>query len=128
MIEDTFSITNTTKSTLPRVPFATIKEKVLGKKYDLSLVFIGDKKSQTLNNIYREKNKPTNCLSFSYDTNSGEIFLNLNKAKKEAKDFDKTFTDFVVFLFIHSLLHLKGMEHSSTMEEAENKFLKIFGI
>ena len=100
----------------------------MGEKYQLSLVFVGDKKSQTLNKSYRGKDQPTNCLSFSLGGNSGEIFLNLAKAKKEAPDFGRKFADFVAFLFIHSCLHLKGYEHSSRMETAENKFLKKFGI
>jgi probable rRNA maturation factor len=125
-MEEKFSITNTTKSTLPRVPFAKIKNVVLDEKYQLSLVFIGDKKSQQLNNSYRGKNQPTNCLSFSLDKNSGEIFLNLKKAEKEALKFGRKFDNFVAFLFIHSCLHLKGMEHSSRMEKAEVKLLKIF--
>ena len=127
-MQDTFSITNTTKSTLPGVPFAKIKEAVVGKKYSLSLVFIGQKKSQTLNNTYRGKNKPTNCLSFTLDKNSGEIFLNLTKAKLEAKLFDRQFDNFVAFLFIHSLMHLKGMEHGDKMERAEEKIRKVFKI
>lgn len=127
-MNDNFSITNTTKSKVPHVPFLEIKEKVVGKKYSLSLVFIGDKKSQKLNNTYRGKNNPTNCLSFSIDKNSGEIFINLSKAKKEAKNFDRKFDNFIAFLFIHSLMHLKGMDHSSTMEKAEGKIRKIFNI
>lgn len=127
-MNDNFSITNTTQSKLPPVPFLEIKDKALGKKYSLSLVFIGDKKSQELNNAYRGKNNPTNCLSFSLDKNSGEIFINLSKAKKEAKNFDRKFDNFVAFLFIHSLMHLKGMDHSSTMEKAEEKIRKIFRI
>ena len=125
-MSENFTITNTTKSTPPSVPFAKIKNAVLGEKYSLSLVFVGDKKSQTLNNSYRGKNKPTNCLSFSLDKNSGEIFLNLKKATREAKFFDRKFDNFVAFLFIHSCLHLKGYDHSSTMKEAEMKFEKKF--
>ena len=125
-MDENFTITNTTKSTPTSVPFAKIKTAALGQKYQLSLVFIGDKKSQELNSSYRGKNKPTNCLSFALDENSGEIFLNLGKAKKEAPDFDKNFENFVAFLFIHSCLHLKGFEHSSKMEKAEDKFLKKF--
>ena len=125
---DTFSITNTTKSTLPRVPFALIKEKTLGKKYNLSLVFIGEKKSQKLNYTYRGKNKPTNCLSFSIDKSNGEIFITLKKAKREAKLFERKFDNFIAFLFVHSLLHLKGFDHSSTMDKAEEKIRKVFKI
>lgn len=125
---DYFSISNTTRSKTPKIPFEEIKNKALGKKYSLSLVFVGDKKSQQLNNAYRGKNKPTNCLSFLLDKTSGEIFINLSKAKKEAKNFDRKFDNFIAFLFIHSLMHLKGMDHSSTMEKAEEKIRKVFGI
>src|ERR1035437_8510331 len=125
-MDENFTITNTTKSTLPRVPFAKIKEVMLGRKYELSLVFVGDKKSQTLNNSYRGKNEPTNCLSFSLSKNSGEIFLNLAKAQKEAPNFGPKFDNFVAFLFIHSCLHLKGMEHGDKIERAEEKIMEKF--
>jgi probable rRNA maturation factor len=128
MSEERFSITNNTKSTLPRVPFADIKRGVLGEKYCLSLVFIGEKKSKELNNSYREKNKPTNILSFPYSKDNGEIFINLIKVKKEIKKFDRNFENLVAFLFIHGCFHLKGMRHGSTMEKAEEKLRKKFGI
>jgi probable rRNA maturation factor len=125
-MEENFTITNKTKSAPKGVPFAKIKIAALGPKYQLSLVFVGDKTTQELNNSYRGKNQPTNCLSFSLDKTSGEIFLNFAKAKKEAPKFGREFDNFVAFLFIHSCLHLKGMEHGSTMERAEIKFLKEF--
>ncbi|MCX6701750.1 MAG: rRNA maturation RNase YbeY [Candidatus Zambryskibacteria bacterium] len=134
MEEDGFTITNKTKSTLPRVPFANIKNVVLGKKYSLSLVFIGEKKSIDLNLSYQGKNKPTNILSFPLDKNGpgcagrGEIFITLTLAKKEAGLFDRKPDNFVAFLFIHGLLHLKGMRHGSTMEGAEKKLRKKFNI
>ncbi len=128
MLEDRFTITNKTKSTLPRVPFASIKKEALGEKYSLSLVFIGKKKSTNLNYSYREKNKPTNILSFPLDKNAGEIFITLDLTKKEAKNFSRTHDNFVAFLFIHGLMHLKGMEHGSRMEEAEKKLRKKFNI
>jgi len=110
MVKEDFTITNKTKSTLSRVPFAKIKNVVLGKNYSLSLVFIGEKKSRELNCKYRGKNKPTNILSF----------LTPSLAKKEGLS--------VGFLLIHGLLHLKGIEHGSTMERAEIKLQKKFGV
>jgi len=123
-----FEITNKTKSTLSGVPFDKIKEAALGKKYNLSLVFIGDKRSRFLNKTYRQKDKPTNILSFTLDKNEGEIFINLAKAKKEAKQFERNFKNFVAFLFIHGLMHLKGFDHGSRMEKAEEKLRKQFGV
>ncbi len=122
------NITNLTKVAIPSVPFAQMKEVILGKKYNLSLVFISNKKSKELNNSYRQKNNSTNVLSFPLDKKSGEIFITPEVAKKEAPKFGKNYTNFVGFLFIHGCLHLKGMEHGSTMETAEEKFQKKFRI
>jgi probable rRNA maturation factor len=128
MPEERFSITNKTHSSVPAVRFDVMKKAVLGEKYSLSLVFIGEKKSAELNNSYREKNKPTNILSFPLDKNNGEIFITLSLTRKEAELFERKPDNFVAFLFIHGLLHLKGMKHGSTMEEAEKKLRKKFGV
>jgi probable rRNA maturation factor len=117
-----------TKDTLPRVSFAEIKKAILGEKYELSLVFCGNRKSKELNKIYRNKDYTPNVLSFPLDKNSGEIFINPHVAKKEAPLFEKSYQNFVGLLFIHGCLHLKGMEHGSTMDKAEKKFQKKFGI
>ena len=128
MQEKNFTITNKTKSTLPSVPFVNIKNAVLGKDYSLSLVFIGKNKSLDLNFSYRGKNNPTNILSFPLNKNTGEIFITPALAKKEAKAFGRQTDNFVAFLFIHGLVHLKGFEHSSRMEAEETKFRKKFGV
>lgn len=122
------SISNTTKGRFPSLPYQKMKDAVLGKKYELSLVFIGDKKSQNLNRTYRDKNKPTNILSFSLSKSSGEIFINLRLSKKQAKNFDRKFDNFIGFLFIHGLFHLKGFDHGDTMEKRESFLRKKFGI
>ncbi|MDB5254261.1 MAG: hypothetical protein JWL80_327 [Parcubacteria group bacterium] len=124
----TLSIINTTRGKAPSLPFVLMKDKSLGKKYEMSLVFIGDQRSRTLNRIHRNKDYPTNILSFELSKTSGEIFINLALAKRQAKKFDRTYPNFVAFLFIHGLFHLKGMDHGSTMERAEEKVRKEFGI
>ncbi len=118
-----FSIANNTKGKLPSLPFLRIKERVLGKSYDLSVVFIGDKRSRDLNKHYRGKDKPTNILSFPLSASEGEVFINLRQAKKDAPRFKKRYNTFVGFLFIHGLLHLKGMEHGRKMEQEEERFM-----
>jgi probable rRNA maturation factor len=123
-----FSITNKTRSKIPRLPFNDIKEAVLGESYELSLVFIGEKKSRELNKTYREKDKVANVLSFPLTENSGEIFISPAEARLHAPEFGKNFADFVGYLFIHGLFHLKGMEHGSTMEKAEKKVCEKFSL
>ena len=119
-----FSITNKTKGKLPSLPFVLIKNDILGKKYNLSIVFISLAKSKELNNTYRKINKPTNILSFPLSKKEGEILLCPELVKKETKKFGRNFRELLGFLVIHGMLHLEGMEHSSTMERRENFYDK----
>lgn len=123
-----FSIKNTTKGKLPSLPFALMKDEVLGKDYELSVVVVGDKKMAELNKTYRQKDAPTDILSFPLDNKSGEIFLDLNYAKKKALGFGRKFENFIGFLFIHGLVHLKGFDHGEKMEQEEIVFRKKFNI
>lgn len=125
---ETVEISNLTKGKLPRLPFVPLKDAILGKRYELSIVFSTPKISKDLNNHYRGKNHPTNILSFNISKNEGEIILEPKKIKTEYKDFGVSYESFLKYLLIHGMLHLKGMDHSSTMDKAEKKFLKMFGV
>jgi len=124
MTNELFDITNKTKGKLPRLPFLEIKNTVLGPKYELSLVFIGSTLSRRLNREHRGKDKPANVLSFPLTKTTGEIFIDLNHAKKQSPLFETTPEKFIGLLFIHGLHHLKGMEHGSRMEEGEEQIRK----
>ena len=105
------------------IPFSRLKNVVLGKNFELSLVFVDSAFSRRLNKTYRHQNKPANILSFPLSKKSGEIFIDLITAQKDAKKFGMTFRKFVIFLFIHGILHLKGMRHGDTMDRAEKQLL-----
>jgi len=123
-----FHITNTTKSKLPNFDFPKMKDAVLGKKYELSVIIIGKKEIQKLNKDYREINKPTDILSFPLSDDFGEIYINPEMTRIESKKFDRSYENFFAFIFIHGLVHLKGFDHGSTMESIEARFRKQFGI
>lgn len=112
--------------TIPSVPFLLIKEKILGKKYDLTVAFCSPSESQERNKEYRDKDYPTNILSFPLSKEEGEIYICLSTARRDAKKFDMSYEKFLYLLFIHGCLHLKGHDHGSTMEALENKYLEKF--
>lgn len=112
--------------TIPLVPFLQIKESILGKKYNLTVIFCTPKESREGNKKYRNKDYPTNILSFPLSKDEGEIYISLSTARKDAKNFELTPLQFTHLLFIHGVLHLKGFEHGSIMEELEDKYLKKF--
>lgn len=113
-----------TKGKLPRLPFSDIKEVVLGKRYELSIHFATPDEAQKLNITHRNKGYIPNTLSFSYTKTSGEIILCEEAMKKQYTDFELSYNDYVIYILIHSMLHLKGFEHGSTMEGKEAYFLK----
>jgi rRNA maturation RNase YbeY len=111
---------------LPDIPFVTIKEALLGKKYSLTVVFCSPKESQDYNRTYRGKDYPTNILSFPLNENEGEIYISPLIARRDAKKFEMSYVKFLHLLIIHGCLHLKGHAHGSTMEELEEKHLNTF--
>ena len=120
------TITNTTKGKLPRLPFVSIKNKILGEKYELGLTLLTPAKQKQINLKYRGKNETTNILSFPLSKISGEITIDPSKLEKDAPLFSMSYPQFFKYLFIHGCLHLKGFEHSSTMDRQEKKYLKMF--
>jgi len=121
------SIKRQTKGKLPSLPFQRLKDKILGKDYDLSIVFASIRTSKNLNRRFRGKNRPTNILSFSLSPKTGELVIHAKTAKKEAPRFGRTYKKFLGLLIIHGMLHLKGMRHSSKMESKEKSIQDQFG-
>jgi len=126
--DENFLITNLTKRNVPDIPFVALKNKILGKSWNVSLVFVTPAKARALNQTYRRKDYYPNVLTFPLGKKEGEIFINLTRAENEAREYEHSSMIHIAFLFIHGLLHLKGLSHSSKMESEEQKFLKLFFI
>jgi probable rRNA maturation factor len=127
-IQEHLTIIRETSGKLPSLPFLRIKNAILGKNYELSLAFVGRKRAIALHQEWKSKNDPVNILSFPLDTNEGEIIISLEKARSECKHFDRTYHNYLAFLFIHGCVHLKGFTHGSKMEAEERKYRAMFGI
>lgn len=121
------SIKRTIRGHEPRLPFEKMAQAILGTKYELSLVICGDTLAQRMNKTYRKKLYKPNVLSFPISQTEGEIFLNMQCAKREAKKYGTTLSKRLALLFVHGCYHLKGMHHGANMEAAEQKVLKRFG-
>jgi len=96
-----------------------IKGDVLGEKYDLSFAFISKKKIKELNKKFRKKDEPTDVLSFTLSKSSGEILICKEIAELKSKSFNMSAAEYLIFLVIHGMLHLKGMRHGAKMESYE---------
>jgi probable rRNA maturation factor len=104
-----------------------IQEAILGKRYDLSVAFLSPHSMRGVTRRTKNKDKASNVLSFPLSKTSGEILLCRETARKEAPQWGIPYRDFLAYLFIHGLLHLRGFKHGATMERQERRFLKRFG-
>ena len=129
-VNKNFEIFNKTKTNSPidELVFANMKKTVLGNNYELSLVIVKKGEIRKLNKSYRNLDKATDILSFPLSEKEGEIFLCPEIALKEAPHFGRNYENFLEYLFIHGLAHLKGFKHSSKMEFEEEKIRNKFGV
>ncbi len=104
--------------------YARAARLILGSTYSVSLVFIGNARSKTLNTTYRQKEKPTNVLAFPLSKKEGEICIAIPYALREARAFGLSPENHILYLFVHGALHLKGYDHGAAMERAEKRVLK----
>ena len=128
MSANNFSIENEARQKVPRFDFETIKNDILGEKYELTLIFTNSSNIKKLNTIYRDKEHATDILSFPLSETEGEIYICQSEARKEATKFERTFENFIPFLFIHGCVHLKGYDHGGTMESIEKEIRHRFKI
>ena len=84
---------------------------------EVSIVFSDNKMIQELNLKYRNKDYPTDVLSFPAEMDHflGDIVISLEKAKEQGEDFKKE----VEMLLVHGLLHLLGYDHETNEEDYE---------
>jgi len=112
------SIRNFTRRPAPRASFSHILNEAL-PGWEISLVFAGTRRATTLNKQLRKKTYAPNVLSYESGKKSGEVIICLEVARKQAPSYDMTYEQFVAYLFIHALMHLKGYPHGPTMEKRE---------
>lgn len=109
---------NFTRQTPPRHPYEEMAKTIL-PGWDISLVFVGKTRAQSLNYALRKKTYVPNVLSYESGNKSGEIIICLEVAKRQARSYGLTYQQHVAYLFIHGLLHLKGYPHGPTMDKLE---------
>lgn len=89
--------------------FPRYLQKRLPKK--VAVISISAKESRRLNRLYRKKNKPTNVLSFRYDSKYGEILLCPDIIKKEARAQGNSQKYQMTWMIAHGMMHLGGLNH-----------------
>jgi probable rRNA maturation factor len=126
---------------------ATLVFENFGFDTEISITFVDDNQIQQLNKQYREKDTPTDVLSFPMFNKDdfsalpkdqiiplGDIVISAQTAKHQSVIYNHSFEREIAFLTVHSLLHLLGYDHEqskldeSIMFEKQEEILKTMGL
>jgi probable rRNA maturation factor len=95
------------------------------------VIACSDSTIKKLNAMFRNKDRATDVLSFNYDENDllGEIYISLQRAKEQAKEYKVSFQNEVLRLYVHGMCHLLGFDHENErdrkrMRKKEIEYLK----
>lgn len=108
------------------------QEGVDGERAEISLTLVSLEEIRELNRDYRDVDRETDVLSFPQfesvedmpefgELCLGDVVICLDKVEEQAKEFGHSFERELIYLFVHSLLHLLGYDH---MEEDEKKEMR----
>ena len=95
------------------------KYKFLQKKVSFTLLLSNNKSIKKLNKSFRNKNKPTDILSFPFNKKLkkikenyiGDIIISYNFIDKPKSQSFKSFKKKLIKTFIHGFLHLLNFDH-----------------
>lgn len=98
---------------------------------ELTIRIVEAAESQDLNNTYRQKDKPTNVLSFPFESPEGvplqllgDLVICAPIVRQEAKEQQKTLLSHWAHMVIHGSLHLLGFDHIEEEEAEEMEALE----
>ena len=83
------------------------------RKASVNVIFVDSRSMRNLNRKYLSHDYGTDVLSFCLEkkgTLEGEIYINLDRARQQAKAYNVTFRNEVARLVIHGTLHLVGYD------------------
>lgn len=117
-----------------RAAEAVLSAQGIDQRVELSVTFIDDTVMQELNYRYRDKNEPTDVLSFSMNEEVqedggkilllGDVVISLETAARWAESAGHDLTVEAVQLAVHGTLHLLGFDHETDEEAAKMSVLE----
>ena len=107
--------------------------------YELGVILVGEKEMASLNQTYLGHSGSTDVITFDYRDPArssdgaaplrGDLFICLDDARRQARQFGATWQEELVRYVVHGLLHLRGYDdHESTarrlMKREENRLVR----
>lgn len=124
--QDIMEITEEHMLEIEKAVKAVLKVEKCEGDFEVSVSFVSNGEIRELNREYRNVDSETDVLSFPMDDDEfngiiilGDIVLSTQKIIEQAKDFGHSLEREMLYLTVHSMLHLLGYDHMNTTEKEE---------
>ena len=115
---------------LKKVIETTLRYIEVDQNCEIGIACVDTTESQKMNLDYRQKDKPTNVLSFSSDLPEevlamldawpmGDLVICIPVVLQEAVEQHKTPIEHFTHMLVHGTLHLMGYDHETSEQDAE---------
>lgn len=130
--DETNELSQQELETIEKLLFFAAEKETVEANSELSVTFVTNDRIQEINREYRDKDKPTDVISFAMEELGegeipltggdlprilGDVIISLAKAREQADDYGHSFIRELGFLAVHGFLHLLGYDHENEEDE-----------
>jgi probable rRNA maturation factor len=134
LVDETETLTASHEQLLHQIVEKAAQMEGLEGEVELSITFVNDERIQEINRQYRDKDQPTDVISFALNEQDedeleilsddmpnvlGDIIISVPRIHEQAQDYGHSFERELGFLTVHGFLHLLGYDHLTETEEKE---------
>ncbi|MDF2066293.1 rRNA maturation RNase YbeY [Bacillus sp. Cr_A10] len=138
LMDETNTLSEQTIELVEKVLQFAADQQAVKNGSEVSVTFVTNDAIQEINRTYRDKDVPTDVISFAMEemgegeieiknadipTLLGDIIISVERASEQAASYGHTFERELCFLAVHGFLHILGYDHGTREEEQE-----MFGI
>ncbi len=109
---------------------------------EFNVIIVDNEKIRKINKEYRNIDKETDVISFALEDDDkcdsmyrvlGDIYISIDKAISQAKEYNHSLKRELSFLTVHGFLHLLGYDHMNKEDEEvmfklQDEILDIYGV
>ncbi|WP_102026991.1 rRNA maturation RNase YbeY [Salirhabdus sp. Marseille-P4669] len=146
--DDTNKITNEQMQLVEKLLQYAAETEEIDETAEMSVTFVNNEQIQIMNRDYRQKDAPTDVISFAMQEEGeeelaivgeqlpivlGDVIISVDKIKEQAEEYGHSFERELGFLSVHGLLHLLGYDHMTPEDEKvmftkQEEILNEFGL
>ncbi|TYR82369.1 rRNA maturation RNase YbeY [Priestia megaterium] len=133
-IDETNEVTNEQQIELEKLLALAAEKEGIADDAEISITFVDNDRIQEINREYRDKDKPTDVISFALEEMGedeihivgedmprvlGDIVISIPKTQEQANEYGHSFMRELGFLTVHGFLHLLGYDHETPEDETK---------